>query len=140
MTVKDEIKAHLLSLPEAKRGEVQVLDRMIRKAMPRAKLWFLDGKDESGKQVTNPSIGYGAYTIEYANGTKRPFYKVGIGANTAGLSVFIMGLADKTYLPKTYGNKLGKAKVSGYCIKFKALKDIDLKVLEAVVRDRAGRE
>jgi hypothetical protein len=30
--------------------------------------------------------------------------------------------------------KLGKASVTGYCIKFKALKDIDIATLEAAMR------
>lgn len=33
-----------------------------------------------------------------------------------------------------YGEKLGKASVSGYCIKFKTLKDINIDVLEAAVK------
>ena len=39
------------------------------------------------------------------------------------------------YLAETYGKELGKASVSGYCIKFKALRDIDMDVLEAAIRD-----
>lgn len=46
-----------------------------------------------------------------------------------------MGLEDKTYLPRMYGDKIGKASVSGYCIKFKALKDIDTDVLQSAIRD-----
>ncbi|AEE52058.1 hypothetical protein Halhy_4213 [Haliscomenobacter hydrossis DSM 1100] len=46
-----------------------------------------------------------------------------------------MGLKDKTYLTRTYGESLGKTSVTGYCIKFKKLKDINLDVLEAAIRD-----
>ena len=46
-----------------------------------------------------------------------------------------MGLGDKAYLPETYGSKIGKASVTGYCIKFKTLNDINIKVLEAAIRD-----
>jgi hypothetical protein len=45
-----------------------------------------------------------------------------------------MGLKDKTYLAQTFGEKLGKASVTGYCIKFKTLKDINIDVLEAAIR------
>jgi hypothetical protein len=48
--------------------------------------------------------------------------------------VYILGLDDKTYLAQTYGEKLGKASVSGYCIKFKSLNDIHLDILEAAIR------
>lgn len=140
MTVKDEIKAHLASLPEAKRAGLAALDRLMRKTMPKARLWFVDGKDASGKTVMNPNIGYGQFTIEYANGTTKAFYPVGISANASGYSVFIMGWKDKTRLPRTYGKTIGKAKVTGYCIKFKKLEDIDLKVLDAAVRERVAKE
>lgn len=46
-----------------------------------------------------------------------------------------MGLDDRTYLAKTWGGTLGKATVTGYCIKFKSLRDIDLAVLEAAIRE-----
>ena len=57
-----------------------------------------------------------------------------MSANTTGVSVYVMGIADKTYLSRTYGAALGKASVTGYCIKFKALKDIDTDVLAAAIR------
>lgn len=139
MTVLSDIKAYLAIQPETKRKELEALQGIIKRVMPKAKVWYLDGKNEQGKVVTNPNIGYGAYTIKYANGTTKEFYKVGLSANTSGLSVFLMGFDDKTYLPKTYGKTLGKADVSSYCIKFKALKDIDLGILEAAIRDRAER-
>jgi hypothetical protein len=102
--------------------------------MPKCKLWFLDGKDDKGKTVSNPNIGYGFQTIKNANGKTREFYQIGLSANTAGISVYIIGIKDKSYLAKTYGKKLGKASVTGYCIKFKALKDINIDILEAAIR------
>jgi hypothetical protein len=36
------------------------------------------------------------------------------------------------------GNTIGKASVTGYCIKFKAIKDIDLNALEQAVRSGAS--
>ncbi len=33
-----------------------------------------------------------------------------------------------------YGEKIGKASVSGYCIKFKTLKDINIEILKAAIR------
>jgi hypothetical protein len=66
------------------------------------------------------------------------FYRIGLSANTSGISVYVMGLKDKTYLSATYGARLGKAKVTGYCIQFRSLKDLDLGVLEEVVADAMG--
>ncbi|MBS1511973.1 MAG: DUF1801 domain-containing protein [Bacteroidetes bacterium] len=134
MTIQEQIKHYLNSLDAPRRSEMQELHRFMLKVLPGCQMWFEDGKDSNNKTVSNPNIGYGHYTIKYADGKTRDFFQVGISANTAGISVYIMGLKDKTYLAKTYGNTLGKAKVTGYCIKFKSLKDIQLDVLEKAVR------
>ncbi|MEO6229697.1 MAG: DUF1801 domain-containing protein [Ferruginibacter sp.] len=113
---------------------MQELHRFIIQVLPGCKLWFLDGKNSENKTVSNPNIGYGFYTIKYADGKTREFYQVGISANKTGISVYILGIKDKTYLALTYGKQLGKASVSGYCIKFKTLKEINLDTLEAAIR------
>lgn len=136
MNVKAQIKEYITTQPEPKRSEMQELHRIIQEIKPACKLWFLDGKNSEGKTVSNPNIGYGSYTIQYADGTTREFYQIGLSANTTGISVYILGIDDKTYLAKTYGKKLGKASVTGYCIKFKTLKDINIAVLEEAIRDR----
>jgi len=134
MSTQKQIQDYINSQPEAKRGDMQTLHDLIMQAKPGCKLWFLDGKNSEGKIVSNPNSGYGSYTIHYADGTTKEFYQVGLSANTSGISVYIMGIPDKTYLPQTYGPKLGKASVSGYCIKFKTLKDVDSDVLMEAVR------
>jgi hypothetical protein len=107
--------------------------------MPACKLWFLDGKDEKGKIVSNPNIGYGSQTSEYANGKTREFYQIGVSANTTGISVYIMGVEDKKYLAQTFGRDFGKASVTGYCIKFKTLADIKVDVLKAAIQYGIGQ-
>lgn len=136
MNVEAKIKEYIDGHAEPKRSDMKALHSMILESMPGCKLWFLDGKNENGKVVSNPNIGYGLQTIKYADGKTREFYLVGISANKTGISVYILGIDDKTYLLKTYGKRVGKASVTGYCIKFKSLNDIDIKVLEAAVRDR----
>jgi len=134
MSLQKQIKEYIATQPEPKRGEMQQLHRMILALMPACKLWFLDGKDEKGKTVSNPNIGYGSQTIQYANGKTREFYQIGLSANTTGISVYIMGVDDKKYLAQTFGQKLGKASVTGYCIKFKSLTDINLDVLKTAIQ------
>ncbi|HEY6064387.1 MAG TPA: DUF1801 domain-containing protein [Chitinophagaceae bacterium] len=134
MNIQEQIKKYITSQPEPKRSDLQALHRLILQLKPACKLWFLDGKDSKGKIVSNPNIGYGAYIIKYADGTTREFYQIGLSANTTGISVYILGLEDKTYLARTYGKKLGKVSVTGYCIKFKTIKDINPDILETAIR------
>jgi hypothetical protein len=140
MNIQDQIKEYISSLPEPKQNDIGALHRSILQLMPACKLWFLDGKNDENKTVANPNIGYGLQTITYADGKKRAFYQIGISPNTTGISVYIIGLKDKKYLAETYAKKIGKASVSGYCIKFKTLKDINIDILEAAIRYRIEQE
>jgi hypothetical protein len=139
MDVHAQISEYLAAQPARKRGDMQALHDMMSRLLPGGRLWFLDGKDDSGRVVSNPNIGYGLRTIAYADGRTREFYQIGLSANTAGISIYIMGLDDKTYLAETYGGQLGKASVTGYCIKFSALRNINLDVLETAIRDGIAR-
>jgi hypothetical protein len=134
MNTEEQIKEYIISQPEPKRSDMQALHQLILQLTPTSKLWFLDGKDNEGKTVSNPNIGYGIQTIKYADGKTREFYQIGLSANTTGISVYIIGIEDKKYLAETYGKQLGKASVTGYCIKFKTLKDINIEILEAAIR------
>ena len=133
MNVQEQIKNYIAGHPEPKRGEMQTLHDMILQIKPASRLWFLDGKNDEGKVVSNPNIGYGSYTIKYADGTTKEFFQIGLSANKTGISVYVMGIEDKKYLAETYGKDLGKASVTGYCIRFKTLKDINVDVLEAAI-------
>jgi hypothetical protein len=134
MNVQEQIKEYIAGHPEPKRTDLQVLHDMIRHVSPACKLWFLDGKNSEGKVVSNPNIGYGSRDHKYADGTIGEFYQIGLSANKTGISIYILGIEDKKYLAETYGKDLGKASVTGYCIRFKTLKDINIDVLAAAIR------
>jgi len=138
MSVKEQIKEYINSLPEAKRSDMQELHTLIQKVMPKGKLWYLDGKDDKGKVVSNPNIGYGLQQLKYKDGSTKDFYQIGLSANTTGISVYIIGIEDKKYLAETYGKDLGKASVSGYCIKFKKLEDINVNILEKAIKEHVS--
>ncbi len=139
MALMDQIEGYLASLPGPKQADLRRLHGAIRELNPGCELWFLDGQDETGKVVSNPNIGYGTLIKSYAGGKTKPFYQVGISANTAGLSVYLMGMDDKAYLQQAYGPTIGKASLTGYCIKFKALKDVDWEVLTRAIQDGMAR-
>ena len=138
MSAHEQIERYMADQPAATGEALRDLHRRILRISPGVKLRFLDGRNDDGKVVSNPNIGYGSETIRYAGGGSREFYKIGLSANTSGLSLYVIGLDDKTYLSETYGSRLGKAKVTGYCIKFKSLKHVDLGVIEEIVANALG--
>lgn len=134
MNIQEQIKEYITSQQEPKRSDMQELHQITLQVLPECKLWFFDGKNSENNTVSNPTIGYGSQTMKYANGKTAEWFIIGISANKTGISVYILGIKDKTYLAQTYGGKIGKASVSGYCIKFKTLKDININILEAAIR------
>ena len=134
MNTQSQIDAYIASLPAAKGAEVRELHRTILAGAPDCPLQFFDGTDDTGKVVSNPTIGYGSHTLTYANGTSRTSFRIGVSANTTGISVYILGLKDKSFLADTFGGSIGKATVTGYCIKFRSLKNINVSVLEQAIR------
>ena len=135
LSIPEQIAAYIASLAPSKRAEMQLLDQLIRSNMPGAPLWFLDGLDAKGKAVANPNIGYGALQLKNKSGMGKDFYQIGLSANTTGISVYIMGLSDKKYLSNNYAERIGKANVTSYCIKFKSISVIDLAVLEELIQN-----
>jgi hypothetical protein len=140
MNVEQQIDSYISDQPQPKRDELQELHRRILRASANCKLWFLDGKNDEGKVISNPNIGYGSQAIKYAGGETREFYQVGLSANTTGISVYIIGLEDKQHLSKSYGEKIGKAKITGYCIKFKSIRDINIDIFDEITATHLGRE
>ncbi|MBP6460694.1 MAG: DUF1801 domain-containing protein [Crocinitomicaceae bacterium] len=128
------ITAHIASLTESKSSELLVLYQHISALFKNDQLWFDDGKNSAGKVVTNPTIGFGNLQLETVKGKTKDVFQVGLSAHSTGISVYIIGLKDKTLLNQFIGNKLGKAKITGYCINFKSLKDIDLEVLISAIQ------
>ncbi len=134
MNTLKQIDDYITAQPEPKRGDMVELHRIILTLMPNCKLWFLDGRDRAGKVISNPNIGYGAQAIKYADGKTKDFYQIGMSANTTGISIYILGIEDKKYLAQKFGKELGKATITGYCIKFRRLEDVRTEVLEAAIR------
>ncbi|WP_210151484.1 DUF1801 domain-containing protein [Chryseobacterium scophthalmum] len=134
MTIQEQINEYITSHKEPKRSDLENLHQIILELMPKCKLWFLDGKNDENKIVSNPNIGYGIHLMKYADGKTRDFYKIGLSANTIGISVYIMGIEDKKYLTNTFGEKIGKASVTSYCIKFKKLDDINIDILKEAIQ------
>lgn len=138
MSIPAQIKALIAGQPEAKRSDMEQLHKLILDTLPDTRLWYDSGVDDKGKTVANPTIGYGFQVLKYANGKTKDFFRIGLSANTVGFSIYILGIEDKKYLINTYGKTIGKASVTGYCIKFKSLKDINIDVLQTAIRDGAA--
>lgn len=140
MSIDGDIADYLAGQPEPKRSELGRLHEFMVRTFPDGDLWFDDGLNDDGKVVSNPSIGYGSYTIRYADGATKEFYRVGLSGNSTGISVYVLGLEDKSTLRESFGHKIGKATITGYCIKFRRTADINMDSLQEAMRFGMLRE
>ena len=124
-----QIKTFISSQIPSKQQDLLLLNELLLQLMPEAKRTFFDGLNEEGKVVANPTIGYGERTLYYADGSSKDSFRIGVSANKTGISIYLIGLEDHDYLKKHFADKMGKASVSAYCIRFKSLKDLDFDVL-----------
>src|SRR5690348_11913903 len=134
MDVPEQVEAYLASQPEPKQADLRRLHAHILAGFPGCRLWFTDGTNADGRVVANPNIGYGACTITYAEGSSRGLYRIGLSANTTGISVYVLGLDNKTDRSRSDGGSIGKARVTRYCLKFLHLAVINGDVLHAAIR------
>lgn len=93
---------------------------------------FHDGLDANGKQITNPTHGFGCFEQTYANGEVKTHFQIGVATTSIGISLYLLGIRGKLDLPQLCSG-LGKAKVTGYCISFKKFAELDQQILYNVL-------
>jgi hypothetical protein len=129
MDINNQIATFISTQTPTKQVDLLLLNELLLQLMPGAKRTFFDGLNADGKVVANPTIGYGEGTLNYADGSSKETFRIGVSANKTGISIYLIGLNDHDYLAKHFGSIIGKASVKAYCIRFKTLKDIHLDVL-----------
>ena len=83
-------------------------------------------------QMWGPSvIGYGRYAYKYKSGREGEFFVTGFSPRKSALVVYLMsGFSEREALLA----KLGKHKTSRACLYINKLADVDMKVLERLLR------
>jgi hypothetical protein len=77
-------------------------------------------------------IGFGSYHYKYESGREGDWFLTGFSPRKANLSVYIMAGFDKY---ENLMSKLGKHKTGTSCLYINKLDDIDLDVLEELIRE-----
>ncbi|MFZ2102354.1 MAG: DUF1801 domain-containing protein [Oricola sp.] len=106
--------------PDRRRADALVLDALFRRVTGwQPRMW-------------GPSIvGYGEYHYVYESGRQGDFLATGFSPRKAALVVYIMpGYADFGHLL----DRLGRRRLGKSCLYVNSLADIDLSVLEELVR------
>lgn len=78
------------------------------------------------------TIGYDVFKYEYASGRKGESHTLGFYPRKGKITVY---LSDGTARYTELLAKLGKHTITGYCVYFKQLSDIELPVLEQILEE-----
>jgi len=116
-----DVKAFLESVEdEKKRAEGFVLLKLFIKATnEEARMW--------GKSI----VGFGSYHYKYASGREGDWMATGFSPRKQNISLYIM---DGFENHQEILDRLGKHKLGKGCLYIKKLEDVDLEILEGLIK------
>jgi uncharacterized protein YdhG (YjbR/CyaY superfamily) len=118
-------EAYIEALPEPRRSQVRELHELIRKSAP-----------DLAPYIQSGMLGYGTYRYRSASGREGDWCRVGLASNKATISLHVL-MADESGRLEAYKDRLPKADVGRSCVRFKRLEDVDVGVLEELIRKSA---
>ncbi len=121
-TTPDE---YIAQLDEPRRTAIKTLHAMIARALPKLK-----------PSIQYGMIGYGTYVLKYAGGRTGEAPVIALASQSSYISVYGCGAENL----KELKSQLPKAKFGKGCINFRKFEDIDLKVLEKIVKAAAANK
>jgi uncharacterized protein YdhG (YjbR/CyaY superfamily) len=110
----------------SRKEEIQKLHALIRRAVPDLKPFMIVGM-----------IGYGLFHYKSPSGREGDWYIIGLASNKNYISVYVCASDGKQYTAEKYKKELAPADIGRSCIRFKKTSDIDLKILEKVIKEGA---
>jgi len=84
--------------------------------------------------IRSGMIGYGTYHYKYASGREGDWAMLGLASQKNYISLYVTCMVEGKYLAETYKSKLPKANIGKSCIRFKRIGDVDLKIIEELLR------
>ena len=129
MKGKSNAKTHgeyIAEVEDKRRDDIQALHDLVRRAASE-----LEPTMEFGM------LGYGKYHYKYKSGREGDWMKIGIANNKSYISLYCCGVVDGGYVAEGFKDRLPKADIGKSCVRFKRLSDLDLKVVEELIRATA---
>ncbi|WP_066798750.1 DUF1801 domain-containing protein [Sphingomonas soli] len=112
-------------------GFLQSVAHPVRRADGTALLALMERVTGERAVMWGPSIvGFGSYHYRYASGHEGDMCKIGYSPRAAELVLYVGGFAEYDSLL----DRLGKHRRSKACLYVKKLADVDISVLEEIVR------
>ena len=116
--------AWLAALDEVRRPQLEALDARIRQIAPGLR-----------RYVDRGFLSYGRYTYTYASGRTGDWMCIALASNKQYISLYAgPGRVEQ------FAAALPKASLGRGCIRFKRLSDVDLDIIDEVIRSSAATD
>ena len=123
-TTQTDPDAWLAELDDVRRPQLEELDARIRMVAPGLR-----------RYVDRGFLSYGRYTYRSRSGRSGDWMCLAIASNKQYISLYAGPIGLERFVPR-----LPKASLGRGCIRFKRLSDIDLAVIEEVIRASAASD
>jgi len=117
---------YIAAVDDDRRADVAALDALIREHAPELEPTIMGGM-----------LGYGPYRYRYATGREGEACKLSIASNVSFISLYCLVADADGHLAERYTDRLPKARVTKYCVRFKKLADLDEAAVVALVEEAA---
>ena len=117
-------EAYVEGLEPPRREDIGRLHERIRSVAPS-----LAGSAREGM------LTYGRYTYKSRSGREGEWYPLGVASNKAYISLYAATLNLEPFIARLPNANLGRG-----CIRFKRLDDVDLEVIDEVIRASAAND
>ena len=130
MKAPDTIKTpddYLAWVPEKRREAMMAMHQLIRRNAPELEPVIVYGM-----------IGYGLEPYRTKSGCSGEWPKIALASQKAHMSLYLCCEGPDGYLAEKAKERLGKVSVGKSCIRFTRLENVNLDVVEELVRKAAG--
>lgn len=124
-------KEYIELIAEPRKSEILKLFNFIQKILPNEKPFILVGM-----------IEFVPFHYKSKSGREGDWSVIALASQKNYISLYVCavdpdsnGTDGKQYVAEKYKDKLPKASIGRSCIRFKKMEDIDLKILEKVIRE-----
>ncbi len=118
---------YIALIDEPRKSEIKKLDTLIRKAVPTLK-----------PEIVSGMIGYGMYHYKSRSGREGEWPIIALASQKNYISVYVCAAKNGKYLAEYYKDKLPKASIGKSCIRFTKTENIDLNILEEIIKEAAS--
>lgn len=119
----NSIQEYLESIPEPRRSEILTIDALIKRCAPLLKPHFAYNM-----------LGYGSFHYKSKSGREGNWPVISLASRKNYISLYVCALENGKYLAELYKDKLTGSSIGKSCIRFKKLSDIDLSVVEEILK------